>query len=134
MTTEEHDQFRLVVRDFAQREIAPFASQWDKESRFPVELIPKMGDIGLFGLIFPEEWGGGDGDFTSLCIAIEELGRVDQSIGITLSAGVGLGINPIYAFGTDEQRKMFLPDLVSGRALGAFALTEPDGGSDAVKT
>lgn len=134
MTSEEHDQFRLVVRDFAQREIAPFASQWDKESRFPVELIPKMGDIGLFGLIFPEEWGGGDGDFTSLCIAIEELGRVDQSIGITLSAGVGLGINPIYAFGTDEQRKMFLPDLVSGRALGAFALTEPDGGSDAGAT
>ncbi|MFA5775735.1 MAG: acyl-CoA dehydrogenase family protein, partial [Ilumatobacteraceae bacterium] len=134
MTLEEHDQFRLVVRDFAQREIAPFASQWDKDSRFPVELIPKMGDIGLFGLIFPEEWGGGGGDFTSLCIAIEELGRVDQSIGITLSAGVGLGINPIYAFGTDEQRKMFLPDLVSGRALGAFALTEPDGGSDAGAT
>ncbi|MEO7575795.1 MAG: acyl-CoA dehydrogenase family protein [Ilumatobacteraceae bacterium] len=134
MTAEEHDEFRLVVRDFAQREIAPFAADWDRENRFPIEVIPKMGEIGLFGLIFPEEWGGGGGDFTSLCIAIEELGRVDQSIGITLSAGVGLGINPIYIYGTDEQKKMFLPDLVSGRALGAFALTEPDGGSDAGAT
>lgn len=134
MTSEEHDQFRLVVRDFAQREIAPFAAQWDQDCRFPVELVSKMGDIGLFGIIFPEEWGGGGGDFTSFCIAIEELGRVDQSIGITLSAGVGLGINPIYIFGSDEQRRQFLPDLVSGRALGAFALTEPDGGSDAGAT
>jgi alkylation response protein AidB-like acyl-CoA dehydrogenase len=134
MTADEHDQFRLVVRDFAQKEIAPFAAQWDKDCRFPIELIPKMGAIGLFGLIFPEEWGGGGGDFTSLCIAIEELGRVDQSIGITLSAGVGLGINPIFIYGSDEQRKMFLPDLVSGQALGAFALTEPDGGSDAGAT
>jgi alkylation response protein AidB-like acyl-CoA dehydrogenase len=134
MTAEDHDQFRLVVRDFAQKEIAPFAAQWDKDCRFPIELIPKMGAIGLFGLIFPEEWGGGGGDFTSLCIAIEELGRVDQSIGITLSAGVGLGINPIFIYGSDEQRKMFLPDLVSGQALGAFALTEPDGGSDAGAT
>ncbi len=134
MTSEEHDQFRLVVRDFAQREIAPFASQWDQDCRFPIEVVRKMGEIGLFGLIFPEEWGGGGGDFTSLCIAIEELGRVDQSIGITLSAGVGLGVNPIYVFGSDEQRHQFLPDLVSGRALGAFALTEPDGGSDAGAT
>lgn len=134
MTSEEHEQFRLVVRDFAQREIAPFAAQWDIDCRFPIEVVRKMGEIGLFGLIFPEEWGGGGGDFTSLCIAIEELGRVDQSIGITLSAGVGLGINPIYIYGSDEQKKMFLPDLVSGRALGAFALTEPDGGSDAGAT
>lgn len=134
MTAEDHHEFRMVVRDFAQREIAPFAAEWDKESRFPLEVIPKMGEIGLFGLIFPEEWGGGGGDFTSLCIAIEELGRADQSIGITLSAGVGLGINPIYVYGTEEQKRTFLPDLVSGRALGAFALTEPDGGSDAGAT
>lgn len=134
VTSEEHEEFRLVVRDFAQREIAPFAAQWDQDCRFPVEVVRKMGEIGLFGLIFPEEWGGGGGDFTSLCIAIEELGRVDQSIGITLSAGVGLGVNPIYVFGSDEQRHQFLPDLVSGRALGAFALTEPDGGSDAGAT
>ena len=131
---EEHDEFRLVVRDFAQKEIAPFAAQWDIDCAFPMELVRKMGEIGLFGLIFPEEWGGGGGDFTSLCIAIEELGRVDQSIGITLSAGVGLGINPIYTFGSEDQKKQFLPDLVSGRALGAFALTEPDGGSDAGAT
>ena len=79
-----------------------------------------MGDLGLFGLVVPEEYGGGgDGDFTSLCVAIEELGRVDQSIGITLSAGVGLGINPILSFGSDEQKQRFLPDLVAGRALAA---------------
>ncbi|MEK7292754.1 MAG: acyl-CoA dehydrogenase family protein [Actinomycetota bacterium] len=134
MTSEEHEQFRSVVRDFAQREVAPFAAQWDIDCRFPIEVVRKMGEMGLFGLIFPEEWGGGGGDFTSLCIAIEELGRADQSIGITLSAGVGLGINPIYTYGSDEQKQMFLPDLVSGRALGAFALTEPDGGSDAGAT
>lgn len=134
MTLQEHDAFRDVVRDFAQKEVAPFAAQWDKDCRFPIEAVRKMGEIGLFGIIFPEDWGGGGGDFTSLCIAIEELGRVDQSIGITLSAGVGLGINPIYIFGSEDQRKQYLPDLVSGRALGAFALTEPEGGSDAGAT
>ena len=134
MTAQEHDSFREVVRDFAQREVAPFAAQWDKDCRFPLEVVRKMGEMGLFGIIFPEQWGGGGGDFTSLCIAIEELGRADQSIGITLSAGVGLGVNPIYVFGSEDQRKRFLPDLVSGRALGAFALTEPDGGSDAGAT
>lgn len=134
MTSEDHDEFRAVVRDFAQREVGPFAAQWDKDCRFPIEVVRKMAEMGLFGLIFPEEWGGGGGDFTSLCIAIEELGRVDQSIGITLSAGVGLGINPIFEFGSDEQKHQFLPDLISGRALGAFALTEPDGGSDAGAT
>ncbi len=134
MTSQEHDEFRQVVRNFAQKEIAPFAAEWDKDCRFPLEVVRKMGEIGLFGITFPEVWGGGGGDFTSLCIAIEELGRVDQSVGITLSAGVGLGINPIYCFGSDEQKQQFLPDLVSGRALGAFALTEPDGGSDAGAT
>ena len=134
MTAQEHDSFREVVRDFAQREVAPFAAQWDRDCRFPLEVVRKMGEMGLFGIIFPEHWGGGGGDFTSLCIAIEELGRADQSIGITLSAGVGLGINPIYVFGSEDQRQRFLPDLVSGRALGAFALTEPDGGSDAGAT
>jgi butyryl-CoA dehydrogenase len=93
-----------------------------------------MGELGLFGLVFPEEWGGGGGDFASLCVAIEEIGRVDQSLGITLSAGVGLGANPIYRFGDDEQKQRWLPDLVAGRALGAFGLTEPGGGSDAAAT
>ena len=93
-----------------------------------------MGDLGLFGLVFPDEWGGGDGDFASLCIAIEEIGRVDQSMGITLSAGVGLGANPIFRFGSEDQKQRWLPDLVAGRALGAFGLTEPDAGSDAGAT
>ena len=90
-----------------------------------------MGDLGLFGIPFPEEYGGGGADLTTLCIAIEELGRVDQSLAITLEAGVGLGANPIYRFGTEEQRQQWLPDLCAGRALGGFGLTEPDAGSDA---
>ncbi len=130
----EHDALRAMVRDFAAAEIAPHAARWDQRSEFPLDVVRHMGELGLFGLVFPEAWGGGGGDFVSLCIAIEELGRVDQSVGITLSAGVGLGANPIYRFGTDEQRHRWLPDLTAGRALGAFGLTEPDGGSDAGAT
>jgi short/branched chain acyl-CoA dehydrogenase len=130
----EHEAFRKVVRDFAESEIAPHAAQWDEEHTFPLETVKAMGDLGLFGLVFPAEWGGHDGDFASLCIAIEEIGRVDQSMGITLSAGVGLGANPIFRFGTDDQKHRWLPDLVAGRALGAFGLTEPDAGSDAGAT
>ena len=130
----EHEAFRAVVRDFAQAEIAPHAARWDDEHTLPLDVVAKMGELGLFGLIFPEEWGGAGGDFASLCIAIEEIGRVDQSIGITLSAAVGLGANPIFRFGNDEQRQRWLPDLVAGRRLGAFGLTEPDGGSDAGAT
>ncbi|MEY2445942.1 MAG: short-chain 2-methylacyl-CoA dehydrogenase, partial [Ilumatobacteraceae bacterium] len=130
----EHEAFRKVVRDFAESEIAPHAAQWDADHTFPLETVKAMGDLGLFGLVFPGEWGGGDGDFASLCIAIEEIGRVDQSMGITLSAGVGLGANPIFRFGNDDQRQRWLSDLVAGRALGAFGLTEPDAGSDAGAT
>jgi len=130
----EHEAFRAVVREFAQAEIAPHAARWDDEHTLPLDVVAKMGELGLFGLIFPEEWGGAGGDFASLCIAIEEIGRVDQSIGITLSAAVGLGANPIFRFGNDEQRQRWLPDLVAGRRLGAFGLTEPDGGSDAGAT
>ncbi len=132
--SDEHEAFRKVVRDFAEAEVAPHADRWDREEHFPVELVHQMGELGFFGLVFPERWGGSDGDFASLCVAIEELGRVDQSVGITLSAGVGLGANPIYRFGDDDQRDRWLPDLVSGRAIGAFGLTEPDGGSDAGAT
>src|SRR4051794_21905827 len=132
--SKEHEDFRRVVREFAQAEVAPHAAEWDEQHRFPVELVPKMGDLGLFGLVVPEDFGGAGGDFTSLCVAIEELGRVDQSVGITLSAGVGLGINPILTFGDEEQRQRWLPDLVTGRALAAFGLTEPDAGSDAGAT
>jgi short-chain 2-methylacyl-CoA dehydrogenase len=130
----EHEAFRKVVRDFAESEIGPHAAQWDEDHSFPLEIVKAMGDLGLFGLVFPAEWGGGDGDFASLCIAIEEIGRVDQSMGITLSAGVGLGANPIFRFGTEDQKQRWLPDLVAGRALGAFGLTEPDAGSDAGAT
>ncbi|MCW2526231.1 MAG: acyl-CoA dehydrogenase [Pseudonocardiales bacterium] len=132
--SEEHEAFRKVVRDFAQAEVAPHVAQWDRDHHFPVDLIPVMGELGLFGLVVGAEYGGSDADFTSLCVAIEELGRVDQSIGITLSAGVGLGINPILTYGTDEQKQRWLPDLVAGRALAGFGLTEPEAGSDAGAT
>ncbi|RNI22144.1 acyl-CoA dehydrogenase family protein [Flexivirga caeni] len=135
--TQEHEDFRQVVRDFAEREVAPHVAQWDREHHFPVELMPKLGELGLFGLVVPEEYGGAgldEGGFTYLCLAIEELGRIDQSVGITLSAGVGLGINPILTYGSAEQKQRFLPDLVAGRALAGFGLTEPDAGSDAGAT
>ena len=132
--SEEHDMLRKTVREFAEAEIAPHAAQWDRDHHFPVDVVRAMGELGLFGIVFPEEYGGAGGDFASLCVAIEELGRVDQSMGITLSAGVGLGANPIYQFGNAEQKEQWLPDLVAGRALGGFGLTEPDGGSDAGAT
>jgi butyryl-CoA dehydrogenase len=127
----EHEAFRLVVRDFAEAEIAPHVAEWDKAHHLPVEVVHRMGELGLFGLVAPEEYGGSAADFTTLCVAIEELGRVDQSFGITLEAGVGLGINPILTYGTDAQKQAYLPDLVAGRTLAGFGLTEPDAGSDA---
>ena len=130
----EHESFREVVRDFASKEIAPHAEMWDRDHTFPLDVVAKMGDLGLFGLPFSSDFGGMDGDFTSLCVAIEEIGRVDQSMGITLEAAVGLGINPIYQFGTEEQKRRWLPDLMAGTSLAAFGLTEPDGGSDAGAT
>ena len=130
----EHEQFRKVVRDFAEREIAPFAEEWDRTHTFPVETVLAMGELGLFGLPFPEEYGGSNSDFTTVCIAVEELARVDSSMAITLEAGVGLGANPVFQFGSEEQRQRWLSDLCAGRALGAFGLTEPDGGSDAGAT
>ena len=129
--SKEHEDFRKVVRDFAESVVAPHVEKWDAEHHFPVDVVKQMGELGFFGLTAPEEFGGAGGDFTSLCVAIEELGRVDQSIGITLSAGVGLGINPILSFGNAEQKQTWLPDLVAGRALAGFGLTEPEAGSDA---
>jgi short-chain 2-methylacyl-CoA dehydrogenase len=126
----EQDAFRKVVRDFAEHEIAPHAEAWDRDHYFPVDTVKKMGELGLFGLPFPEEYGGSGADFSTLCIAIEELGRVDSSMAITLEAAVGLGASPIYKFGTEDQKAEWLPDMCAGRALGAFGLTEPDGGSD----
>ncbi len=134
--SSEHETFRKSVREFALAEIAPHAAQWDKDHHFPTDVVHKMGELGLMGLTAPEEFGGmgEDGDFTSLCVAIEEIGRVDQSMGITLEAAVGLGINPILTFGTDEQKQQWLPDLVAGRTLAGFGLTEPGAGSDAGAT
>ncbi|MCY7396393.1 MAG: acyl-CoA dehydrogenase family protein [Nocardioides sp.] len=134
--SREHEEFRHSVREFAQAEIAPYAARWDKEHHFPTDVVQQMGKLGLFGLTAPEEYGGAgeDGDFTSLCVAIEEIGRVDQSMGITLQAGVGLGINPILTYGTAAQRETWLPALVAGEKLAGFGLTEPGAGSDAGAT
>jgi len=131
---DDHLALQRLVREFASTEIAPYVADWDRRHYFPSELVPRLGDLGLFGLVAPEEFGGSNADFTSLCIAIEELGRVDQSVGITLSAAVGLGINPILSFGTTAQQERWLPDLIAGRALAAFGLTEPEAGSDAGAT
>jgi short/branched chain acyl-CoA dehydrogenase len=129
--TDDHEALRAMVRDFATSEIEPHAEEWDRTHEFPLDTVRKMGELGLFGIPFPESVGGGGGDFTGLCIAIEELARVDQSVAITLEAGVGLGANPIHKFGTPAQQERWLPDLCAGRALGAFGLTEPDAGTDA---
>jgi short/branched chain acyl-CoA dehydrogenase len=132
--TDEHVALRAMMREFTQSRVAPHAEQWDADHHFPTDVIAEMGDLGLFGITADEEWGGASGDFTSLCIAIEELSRADQSMGITLEAAVGLGINPIHEFGTPEQKRRWLPDLVAGRTLAGFGLTEPDAGSDAGAT
>jgi butyryl-CoA dehydrogenase len=130
----EHEAFRKVVRDFAENEIGPHIERWEQAGGLPAEAVLAMGELGLFGLTAAEEYGGAGGDFTSLCVALEEIGRVDQSIGITLEAAVGLGINPIATFGSPEQKERWLPELVAGRALAGFGLTEPDAGSDAGAT
>jgi short-chain 2-methylacyl-CoA dehydrogenase len=127
---DAHADFRAVVAEFADQQLAPHVAKWNAAHELPLEAVGQMADLGLFGLAGPEEYGGA-GDFTSLCIAIEEVGRVDQSLGITLEAAVGLGASPIARFGTTEQKQRWLPDLLAGRALAAFALTEPESGSDA---
>jgi butyryl-CoA dehydrogenase len=129
--TETQEALRHLVRDFAEGEIAPHAAAWDRDHHFPTEVVRAMGDLGLFGIPFPEQYGGGGGDLTTLCIAIEELARVDHSMAITLEAGVGLGANPIYRFGSEAQKQQWLPDLCAGATLGGFGLTEPEAGSDA---
>ncbi|GAA1845328.1 acyl-CoA dehydrogenase family protein [Agromyces salentinus] len=130
------DEQRLYddVADFADRVVAPAAYAYDTERRLPMEIIAQMGDMGLFGLPFPKEVGGQGRSYFELCLAVEALGRVDQSIGVTLEAGVGLGVMPIYRHGTPEQQAEYLPDLVAGRALAGFGLTEAGAGSDAGAT
>ncbi|WP_067816225.1 acyl-CoA dehydrogenase family protein [Nocardia inohanensis] len=128
---DEYRELALTVRDFANQVVAPVAAKHDAEHSFPYEVIAGMADMGLFGLPFPEEFGGMGGDYFALCLALEELGKIDQSVAITLEAGVSLGAMPIYRFGNDKQKQEWLPLLASGRALGAFGLTEPGAGSDA---
>jgi short/branched chain acyl-CoA dehydrogenase len=134
MLPDEYEQLAKTVRDFAQSVVAPVAARHDVEHSFPYEVVAGMAEMGLFGLPFPEEWGGMGGDYFALCLALEELGKVDQSVAITLEAGVSLGAMPVYRFGTEAQKREWLPQLASGRALGAFGLTEPGGGSDAGAT
>ena len=131
LLSEELEMFRRTVEDFANKTVAPVAALHDREGSFPYEVVEEMGRLGLFGLPFPAEYGGMGGDFFALCLAIEELARIDQSVAITLEAAVSLGAMPIYRFGTEEQKQRWLPDLLSGRALAAFGLTEPGAGSDA---
>jgi len=128
---DEHEALRKSVEAFAREVVAPQAAEADRTGEFPYPVIRQMGEMGLFGLPFPEEYGGMGGDFLALCIAIEELARVDSSVAITLEAAVGLGSMPVYRFGNDEQKQRWLPSLCSGAALAAFGLTEPGGGSDA---
>jgi short-chain 2-methylacyl-CoA dehydrogenase len=130
----EQQDFVKTVRAFVDDAIRPNAERWDEEGVLPIEAVKQMGDLGLFGLPFPEEYGGSGADFFTLCLAIEELARVSSSIAITLEAGVGLGAMPVYRFGTEEQRQKYLPQLASGEKLAGFGLTEPGGGSDAGAT
>jgi short-chain 2-methylacyl-CoA dehydrogenase len=127
----EQQEFRKVVRDFAEQVVAPRAEAMDREERLDPQVLARMAELGLFGLPFPEEYGGMGADYLTLCIAIEELARVDSSVAITLEAAVGLGAMPIYRFGSQEQRRRWLPRLASGEGIAAFGLTEPGGGSDA---
>jgi butyryl-CoA dehydrogenase len=130
----EQEEFRRTVADFARTVVAPVAHGYDERAEFPYPVVKQMAELGLFGLPFPEEYGGMGGDYLSLCLAIEELARVDSSVAITLEAGVSLGAMPVFRFGTEEQKQEWLPRLCSGQALGAFGLTEPGGGSDAGAT
>ncbi len=129
--TDEQQQLRKTVEEFAREVVAPVSYQHDRDKTFPYEVVRGMADMGLFGLPFPEEHGGMGGDYFALCLAIEELARVDQSVAITLEAGCSLGAMPVYRFGTEEQKQEWLPLLTSGQALGAFGLTEAGAGSDA---
>ncbi|MCX4685621.1 acyl-CoA dehydrogenase family protein [Kitasatospora purpeofusca] len=130
----EYEELRRTVAEFAQDVVAPKIGEYYEQGEFPYEIVREMGRMGLFGLPFPEEYGGMGGDYFALCLVLEELARVDSSVAITLEAAVSLGAMPIYRFGTEEQKREWLPRLTSGELLGAFGLTEPEGGSDAGAT
>jgi short-chain 2-methylacyl-CoA dehydrogenase len=132
--TDEQRDVRRLVREFAQQEVAPVAEELDRTKSFPYEIVRKLGELGLMGIPYPEEYGGGGADGLSYAIAVEELTRVDSSVAITVAAHTSLGTWPIYAFGSDTQKEEWLPRLCSGERLGAFGLTEPEAGSDAGNT
>jgi alkylation response protein AidB-like acyl-CoA dehydrogenase len=129
--SDEHEALRQTVREFARDVVAPVIGDYYERHAFPYEIVREMGKMGLFGLPFPEEYGGMGGDYFALCLAIEELARVDSSVAVTLEAGISLGTMPIYRFGTEQQKREWLPRLTSAEVLGAFGLTEPGFGSDA---
>ena len=129
--TEEQQMLRKMVRNFAEKEIAPVAQELDDKEEFSYTLTERMGNLGLFGPFVPEAYGGSNVGYVSYIIAVEEIARIDGSQAATLAAGNSLGISPIYYYGNDEQKKTWLPDLCSGRALSSFGLTEPNAGSDA---
>jgi short/branched chain acyl-CoA dehydrogenase len=129
--TEEQELVRRTVRDFAEQKVAPVAEELDREHRFPYELIAELAELGLMGMPIPEEYGGGGSDTLSYAIAVEELARIDSSVAITVAAHTSLGTMPIFMFGSEEQKREWLPDLASGKKLAAFGLTEPGAGSDA---
>jgi short/branched chain acyl-CoA dehydrogenase len=132
--SEEHELVRRTVREFAEQRVAPVAEELDREARFPYELVAELAELGVMGMTIPEELGGAGADTVSYAIAVEELTRVDSSVAITVAAHHSLGTLPIYYFGTDEQKREWLPDLASGKRLAAFGLTEPGAGSDAGAT
>ena len=132
--SDEHELIRKTVRDFAVDRVAPLAEELDREHRFPYELVAELAELGLMGLPIPEKYGGAGGDTLSYAIAIEELTRIDSSVAITVAAHTSLGTMPIFLFGSEEQKREWLPDLASGRKLAAFGLTEPGAGSDAGAT
>src|SRR3954464_14393113 len=132
--TDEQRSIQRLVRDFADQEVRPVAEELDKEKRFPYEIVEKLGDLGLMGIPYPEEYGGGGADTLSYALAVEELARVDSSVAITMAAHTSLGTMPIHLWGTDEQKSDWMPQLTSGDKLAAFGLTEPEAGSDAGNT
>jgi len=132
--TDEQRAIRALAREFAEQEARPLAPELDEQKRFPYELVAKLADLGLMGVPYPQEWGGGGADTLSYALVIEELARVDASLAITVAAHTSLGTYPIYAYGTPAQKERWLPDLCSGRRLAAFGLTEPEAGSDAGNT
>src|SRR5258708_21762112 len=126
--SNEHRLIQTTVRAFAQQEVATVAEELDREKRFPYEIVAKLGELGLMGIPFPEEYGGAGGDSLAYALAVEELTRVDSSVAITMCAHTSLGTQPIYLFGTDEQKAKYLPDLTAGPRRAGLGLTEPPAG------